>query len=340
MAMAAHWDWAIRQVLAEDTISHVSVLTDRMLFLPGALQAVVDVVERFPDDIVTYSHDGLGDLDSPVSLWQAPWTGRMVRVPSRLLLELAARCMLDELEAVLPLLLNTVVPRPRLEAVAAAYGSVCADVISPDYGFAFRALTLTDDILYFDRALMLSYAQDRSNGASGARGLPNKDHADFVATVGPLSYAAPIPGLGTPANAIVHEYCVVRANDLTLPEVHMERYVELLRSEMSRMSDGPTRQAMEEALQPHPIQPATSGTMTGARKHARRAVRAVRSPSRVWRVLFPHGRSEEETDFFVTTWPDRERAIEAAQHRRPAHHGRTAIERAAEPFDRFRITRV
>lgn len=43
MSMTRHWDWAVTRAMTQKEASHISILTDRMCFLPGGLAGVVNV---------------------------------------------------------------------------------------------------------------------------------------------------------------------------------------------------------------------------------------------------------------------------------------------------------
>ena len=255
MSMAAHWDWALEKILEDRRVSHVAVLTDRMQFLPGTLSKVVREVHGRPDELFTYNHDGLNDVQSPVELWQLSWTGRTLVVPTVVLMEMAAHCRYNVLEPVLPRLLNSVIPRHALEAVRKRFGSICGNAIAPDYAFAFQFTTTGSELLHLDRPVLLSYAADRSNGLSAMRGRLTRDYADFLASLGPrgVSYAAPLPGVQSAMNVIVHEYCAVRDQVGILPPVDMAGYRSLLSTEASRMDRGPVRDALEAAVETIPL---------------------------------------------------------------------------------------
>src|SRR5205085_2298258 len=91
----------------------------------------------------------------------------------------------------LPRMLNCVAPRSVLNAMAERFGNLFL-FMSPDLCFAHRCLERLDSILYYDKALLTSYAHSRSIGASYGRGIITKDYTDFIASLNgkKLNYAA------------------------------------------------------------------------------------------------------------------------------------------------------
>jgi glycosyltransferase involved in cell wall biosynthesis len=207
MSMTRHWEWVINEALRLCDASHVTFLTDRTIFKDGELAPLLRVASRHRDRVIVYADDKVFDYDRPVRLVQSRWTAKLVEVTSTLLLDRAARLSLHPV----PRVLNCLVPRRVFETVRDRFGSVF-NSISPDFCFAYRCLDVVDCVLYFDRAPILYYATDRSNGASFARGVASRDSADFVANLGGrrLNYASPVPEFHTVSNAIIHEYCCVK----------------------------------------------------------------------------------------------------------------------------------
>src|SRR5712664_464193 len=86
MPMSPHWDWAIGQAMAQPDATHFTYLTDRMVFRPGALRGLVDIVSAMPSKVISYNHDLIDDFSRPVSLHEFRWTGRVVEIDSAYLL--------------------------------------------------------------------------------------------------------------------------------------------------------------------------------------------------------------------------------------------------------------
>jgi Glycosyl transferase family 2 len=246
LAMTAHWTWALDQVLKASDPSHVAVLTDRMVFKPSRLPALINATTRYPDEVISYNHDMLDDVRQPVELRLDEWSGQLVRIRSCRLLQMASKA---DWHPALPRMLNCIVPTATLRAIGQRFGSVFAST-SPDHSFAYRCLVVRDSILYFDEALMVHYALDRSNGASYGRGIPSEDNLDFTRRLGtvPMNAWAPVPGFHTTMNAIVSEYCFVRNEaGAALPAVDMPRYLDAMESGIPLLED-PTLRARMEAL--------------------------------------------------------------------------------------------
>ena len=207
LAMSAHWEWLWRTIRESVDPTHVAYVTDRMVLVEGALPQLIEVVGRHRDGVVSYHKDYVNDLSSPVELVQTPWTGRLVELDSRRLLQQTARGRYGDH---LPLLLNCIAPAAVIEAIEKRFGDVFG-TISPDYRFAFRCLTVCDTVLYLDRACLVEHGNVRSAGGNFRRGYTNPDAADFAAQLAEPRFAAtPEPRLETLANAIFQEYCAVR----------------------------------------------------------------------------------------------------------------------------------
>jgi hypothetical protein len=233
LSMTEHWNWALDQALQRDC-SHVAFLTDRMMFRRGSLDAVLGILRRFPNDVLSYTYDRIHDIRRPVSYVRLPRSGRLFRVSTQHLLDQAASMVFY---SCLPRMLNCAVPRRSLQALRARHGRVF-DSVSPDYCFCFRLLDAIESLLYLDSSAMLAYGHDRSNGTSVSRGVATRDSADFRANLGldGFNAAAPIPAIVTVGNAVVHEYCAVKAASASgrLKPVAMDAYVRLLQTEIGR----------------------------------------------------------------------------------------------------------
>src|SRR4051812_28759634 len=118
--MPAHWDWAISQVDAMPGVTHVTVLTDRMVFKRGALAILTGLMADSPDLIVSYNHDVVDDYAKPIRLLCNKWSGWTVEVQAVSLLELSARMVHHQ---VLQRLLNCVAPVSHLRAVRDTFGN-------------------------------------------------------------------------------------------------------------------------------------------------------------------------------------------------------------------------
>jgi hypothetical protein len=238
-SMTRHWQWALEQVLLEEmgAATHVIYLTDRMIFRNGALPPLLEIAARHPAHVLTYNMDSVDDYAVPARLKQSRWSGALLELDPAHLLAMSARL---EFHRCLPTMLNTVVPRPVLERLQERFGSVF-DSNSPDFCFACRCLDTVDTLLHWDRPVLVHYAQDRSNGASYARGIPSPDSEDFRRNLGgaTMNAASPLPACLGFANAFVHEYCLVQEQTRSprFPPLDMPRYLRHLRWDAEAVLD-------------------------------------------------------------------------------------------------------
>jgi hypothetical protein len=245
LEMADHWRWAVNHVLTDDRTSHVSVLTDRMIFRDGAVADVLQRVAAHPECVVSYNHDAVLDADTPVRVFLQEWTGRDFVVDSELLLRLGGKLVYPE---ALPRLLNCVVPRDVIAAVADRYGEPFGDS-APDYRFAFRCLTVVPAIVYYDRPCLVHYAQGSSTGGTWGRGEQPPDSPTFLLQPAPFP-ASPVPDLRSVRNSVVHEYTTVRleAGDPRMPPVNLDRYLALIDKELHEIKDERRYREVEDLL--------------------------------------------------------------------------------------------
>jgi len=244
LAMAAHWDWALEQALRQPA-THFSFLTDRMIFKPGELNTLLAIAARYPDKIICYMHDRIADHANPVRLEQAPWTGNIFEVQSALILSLVANSVMYDCSA--PRMLNSIVPRSVLEEIKKTFGTVFSS-IAPDWNFCFRSLATVQSVLFYDRACLVHYASDQSNGESQNRGLANSAHRDFIANLPqPLDHAAPLPHVHTVWNTIISEYFTVNAPGF--PALDRGKYLQALAVGVGAIEDPDKRLAMKAMLE-------------------------------------------------------------------------------------------
>ena len=238
LAMTAHWEWALDHAIAATPgATHLTFLTDRMLFRRGMLQAVVETVARHPEQVVTYNHDRVDDTSRPVVLYRCASTGKLYEVRAEHLLELYSKVVLT---SAVPRMLNSVVPILVVEAVRQRFGTVF-DSSAPDFCFAFRCLEVVDQILFLDQAALIHRALDRSNGQSYSRGVHSEDSLDFARGLVGVQWnsAAPIPEFETLTNAIMHEYCRAKdeARSGKFPEVDRSGYLAAIADDVKRMDN-------------------------------------------------------------------------------------------------------
>jgi hypothetical protein len=243
LMMSRHWAWIIEQALAAPEISHVGFLTDRMIFVRGALSALMQAAQKHPDRVIAYPNDSLDDIRVPVHLVQNDWSGRV--------LEIDSGNFLDHLRKVgwsgaLPRILNCLVPKEQFEKIRAFYGNIC-EAIAPDVCFGLRTLERDNSFLFLDRPLIVDYALSRSNGHSAARGETTRDYKDFLKELDQrgLNYAAPVPGLTGPANCIYHEYTRVRefSKNTRFTPINFAEYFTLITRDLRKLEDPAERAA-------------------------------------------------------------------------------------------------
>lgn len=282
LSMSAHWDWAARRALELHEQSHVTFLTDRMLFRPGALARLVAVARAHPGEVVSYMHDKVEDDVRPVRVHASKWTGKLLRAEPSRLLRASAESVLTE---ALPRMLNCLVPRGVLEGLRERFGRYFTS-IAPDFNFCYRLLATADSILFLDEALLVHYALARSNGASAVRGEMTQDRADFMAASRAHLYsAAPIPEILTVHNAIVHEYCVVREETRSprFPPVDWEKYLRAIADELPQLVNPEARRETERLLKAHGwTDPGAEARAAEAAARAQPLWHKALSPRRVW----------------------------------------------------------
>jgi hypothetical protein len=250
LEMAPHWEWLRHQIRGEEWATHVAYLTDRLVFTRGSLEELLRVVAQEPDHVVSYHHDRVEDRTTPVSLVQTQWTGRVLELDTRRLVELSSRGLWGDF---LPRMLNCAVPVGRLDAVERRFGGVFAPV-SPDYRFAYRCLATCDSILYLDRPCLIEQGMHRSAGINYAKGHFNRDAKSFLEELSvPRFGATPEPGFETVANAIFQEYCSVRAETGgdCFPPVDRRSYLAAIAVTVARIEDPQWRERMEALLREH-----------------------------------------------------------------------------------------
>ena len=264
MSMVDHWNWALREAFERHPATHVTFLSDRMVFRPHALRDLLGVASRHPDDVVTFNFDSVDDRSKPVRLIQHLWSGEEIPIPSQRLLDLAAEG--DVLHRPTPRMLNCAVPISVLEDLRRRFGDVFAS-LAPDYCFAYRCLSVVDAILYYDRPCIIEYGISRSHGTNVMLGRRTPERADFLSLAGPrgLYFAAPIPGLDTALNAVFHEYCFVRSEERgkRLKPLRTEPYLARLASEVAGFEDPDLRADALRVLRDNgwrgPVHAASSG---------------------------------------------------------------------------------
>lgn len=207
--MSDHWQWALLRALDRFDPSHVTYLTDRMVFKHGALDALIEgLVDAFPSLVVTYNHDLVNDESRPIRIALHPSTGHVLSVPSTALLHRMAAGYPWHWEA--PRMLNCVVPRAVLSTIQGRAGRVFGS-LSPDIYFSCWVAAVEERFLCWDFPALAQYGLTRSNGYSMATGRASADSNDFWDLTSPGDLRTPYPTIRSMSNGILHEYGTVAA---------------------------------------------------------------------------------------------------------------------------------
>lgn len=274
--MTMHWQWAMDRALSFPDASHFFVLTDRMLFKHGALSTLLTAVDKYPDELISFTYDRIYDYGRPIKYLPLPRSGHLYRLDTADLLRQSSRMIF---RSCLPRMLNCLAPRTLLEAMTDRYGSIF-DSVSPDYCFCYRVLGMIPSMLFYDESLLVNYAQDRSNGASFSRGVASKDSIDFAQHLdsGPMNAQAPIPEIPTVGNAVVHEYCSVKSQSDSdrYPDLSIRSYLDFLAAEVDAFLDRAIASAARDILVERGWHPTVMFRLNALRRKLISVVLAVR----------------------------------------------------------------
>ena len=250
LEMAPHWEWVRNEISRAGWATHVAYLTDRLVFTRGSLEKLLRVVALAPDHVVSYHSDRVEDRTTPVALVQTQWTGRVLELDARKLIQLSSLGVWGDY---LPRMLNCIVPASRLEEVERRFGGVFAPV-SPDYRFAYRCLGTCDRILYLDQPCLIEHGMHRSAGINYSKGHLNRDARSFLEDLSvPRFGATPEPRFETVANAIFQEYLTVRAEvgGDGFPPVGRQAYLTAMAVSVDRIEEPQWRERMAALLREH-----------------------------------------------------------------------------------------
>ena len=250
LTMPAHWEWLWHTIRNAVAPSHVAYLTDRLVFVAGALTQLMEIVDRHPDQVVSYHWDYVKDTETPVELVQTQWTGRLLELDARRLLELSSR---GQFGNYLPRLMTCIAPVGTVAQIERRFGDVFGS-IAPDYRFAYRCLALCDTILYLDRACLIEHGMRRSAGAGYRHGTLNEDARDFAHRLADPRFGhTPVPEFETVANAMFQEYCGVRAEfgGDRFPRPQRGHYLAANAASIARIADPRWRARMRDLLRDH-----------------------------------------------------------------------------------------
>lgn len=269
LAMADHWDWALRQALSLSQATHFALHYDRNVSKPGRWRALAEAASSRPDELMTFTHDNILFHPPPRRLWQVPWTGKVYAVTTRRATELVAAGQVHAAAGVLPLLSNCLVPRDMLEGIAARFGSICRGA-GPDSVFLARYLASYERYLHFDCAIDILTGSERSTGLGYMRGSGG-DYADFRKTVGdgPWLPSGPVPGIDIGYNLLFHDYEVARQETGDrLPPIDRGAVLEALAADLRWVADPEERAELVRILRSQGwtgVEPAPFGTRSARR---------------------------------------------------------------------------
>jgi hypothetical protein len=208
LAMSDHWNWALEQVEQRFRPTHVTFLTDRMIFKDDSLSLLAELIGSHPDEVITYNHDRVDDWNQhKVRLSAYSGDGYVYVMDSRSVLQMTASG--QPYQWTLPRMLNCVVPIEVFAEMRSEVGHVFAS-ISPDFYFGSRVLALRDTFLSLNYSLLAHHSSLRSNGNSLATGVVSGDARDFRKRTSLAKWNTPFPDVDTLGNAILHEYSTVR----------------------------------------------------------------------------------------------------------------------------------
>lgn len=225
MTMSEHWDWVIRQALNRHETEYFSVLTDRFIWKKNTLTEVIKISDAYPNRVISYAFDYVDDIHMPITLNQRKWTGKVLAINSENILSIYGNACECEHQA--PRLLNCFIPRRVFQQIQSQFSNVCLS-ISPDYCFAFRCLTVVDEILHYDKPVFIQHALAQSNGGAMYFG-PNQANRDFLAHMPSEGlFLSPTPEIMCLTSSLSHEYCLAKKESQSpkFRELNMKCYFE------------------------------------------------------------------------------------------------------------------
>jgi hypothetical protein len=252
LAVADHWDWAIRQAMERSTATHFTVHHDRKWSKRGAWRPLHAIAARRPEMLVTFGVDFIADTPPPLRVWQTPWTGNVFVMKTTRAANLIAQARVTEIVHGLPLLTNCIVPRTILESMIGRFGSVCRST-GPDLAFVSRFLASHDEYLHADRSPGILYAPHRSSNMGYLRGTGG-DFAAFRRLFGdrPWLDAAPVPGVNLGSNMLFHEYELTRRETGDrLPPLHRAACLDELAAALRWVENADTKESLVRILREH-----------------------------------------------------------------------------------------
>lgn len=253
LPMPTHWNWAIGEALAHTDATHYGIQYDRKVWKPDHLRLLAEACAYAPELLVTYACDFTYPATDGIGTWQMPASGKLYEVQTRQVIHNAAKGRIYEMGHAFPVLSNCMIPRAILERVRSRFGNFC-DSSTPDTAFTFRFCAMEDRYLHFDRALVIVFGFDSSNGLSLYRGETNGTWKDFEKLWGhrPWAGAAPIPDLRLGQNVSFHEYNLVRQEiGERFPPIEHNGYLRELARALAFIQDPARKADMRTLLEQH-----------------------------------------------------------------------------------------
>lgn len=249
LSMTEHWNWVMEKGLQNSLISHVTFLTDRMLFLNDSLSELQNILSKFEKEVISFCTDKVKDSQTPLVLWQMKWTGKLYEVNSSTLIKYFSNT--EIIYHPIPRMLNCVVSVDLLKKIHRKFGNYFASV-SPDFNFAFRVLDLFDSTYFYDKPLLIQYGIERSNGMNIIRGVLNKEAKDFLKNLDTRSvnFNTPVDDICIVPNVILHEYYEVQKTSQSgkFPSINNEKYFISLVDNVYNYSNLEVKKKMLEKL--------------------------------------------------------------------------------------------
>lgn len=228
LPMTKHWNWIIKQVLENYDFSHITYLTDRMIFKPGALSDLCDISQKHPERITAYGYDSIDDNELPVAVRQTKVTERLLEISSSYNIE---RFLDLNLIPPLPTMLNSVIHKNLLVKMKESYGQIF-EGISPDFNFCFKCLDMVSSTLFYDKNLLVAYGLARSNGNNFNVKNPPKDVTDFKKNISAddIFIETPLSSVTLISDILLNEYFAVKnkAKSDRFIEIEEKKYLERL----------------------------------------------------------------------------------------------------------------
>ncbi len=245
LSMDQHWDWAFRQI---GGYRYIGILTDRMVLYPGAIDELLSIIcENNEPEVVSYNNDNVA-YDSGVYVpIRREFSEMLISIRSDMLIESTANA---KIATALPRALNCLVRVDVIDRLLKLSGRYF-ESIAPDFNFAFKLLVVVKEVSYYDKPLMISYGNLRSNGGGFTTGRLNRDSKDFLRFVSAGNrrlHGSPVPEVFQATNVVCHEYSVVRESFATSwPEAQKMLWISLVASRV-RDSDGELSSKWRSAL--------------------------------------------------------------------------------------------